>query len=78
MNAYRLKDLIDDRPRDGVFRISRAMFSDPELFALEMQHIFERGWVFLGMASQVENPNDFLTAQIGRVISSPRRSAACR
>ncbi len=67
MNAYRLKDLIDDRPADGVFRISRIMFNDPELFALEMQHIFESGWVFLGMASQVEKPNDFLTAQIGRV-----------
>jgi len=67
MKHYRLKDLVDDRPEDGVFRVSRAMFSDPALFDLEMKHIFESGWVFLGMASQVENPHDFLTTRIGRV-----------
>jgi benzoate/toluate 1,2-dioxygenase alpha subunit len=67
MNAYRLQDLIDDRPDAGVFRVSRTLFSDPELFELEMEHIFESGWVFLGMATQVANPHDFLTAHIGRV-----------
>lgn len=60
-------ELIDDRPEDGVFRINRSLFNDPEIFVLEMKHIFEGGWVFLGMASQAGNPNDFFTARIGRV-----------
>ncbi len=76
MNQYRLKDLIDDRPDDGVFQVSRTMFSDPDLFALEMEHIFEGGWVFLGMASQVEQPHDFLTSHIGRVPVIIMRDAA--
>jgi hypothetical protein len=29
-----LSELIDDRPQEGVFRISRAIFDDPEIFAL--------------------------------------------
>jgi benzoate/toluate 1,2-dioxygenase subunit alpha len=62
-----LARLIDDRPDDGVFRVSRAIFDDADIFALEMQHIFESGWVFLGLASQAPEPNDFFTTTIGRV-----------
>lgn len=67
MSAYRISDLIDDRPENGVFRINRALFSDPDLFELELSHIFEGGWVFVGMACQAENPHDFFTGFIGRV-----------
>jgi benzoate/toluate 1,2-dioxygenase subunit alpha len=62
-----LARLIDDRPGDGIFRVSRAIFDDPDLFALEMQRIFEGGWVFLGLASQAPAPHDFFTTTIGRV-----------
>ncbi|RIV82242.1 ribosomal subunit interface protein [Aurantiacibacter xanthus] len=67
MTRFALKDLIDDRPEDGVFRINRAMFRDEELFNLEMRHIFEGGWVFVGLATQAENPHDYFTTFIGRV-----------
>ena len=62
----RLAELIDDRPEDGVFRINRAIFDDPEIFELEMQRIFEGGWVFLGLAAQAPAPHDFFTTQISR------------
>jgi hypothetical protein len=64
---FALGDLIDDRPQDGVFRVNRALFRDPALFAHEMRHVFEGGWVFIGLASQAENPNDYFTGFIGRV-----------
>jgi len=63
----RLSDLVDDRPQDGVFRVSRAIFDDPEIFELEMRHIFEGGWVFLGLAAQIADKGDFFTTTIGRV-----------
>ena len=59
--------LIDDRPADGVFRVNRAIFRDPDLFDLEMRHIFEGGWVFLGLAAQAPAAHDFFTTQAGRV-----------
>ena len=62
-----LDELIDDRPGDGVFRIHRAMFDDPAIFELEMRHIFEGGWVFLGLESQAAGPHDYFTVNIGRV-----------
>jgi len=64
---FALRDLVDDRPQDGVFRVNRAMFRDPALFALEMKHVFEGGWIFIGVASQAENPHDYFTGAIGRV-----------
>jgi benzoate/toluate 1,2-dioxygenase alpha subunit len=67
MTGYHIADLIDDRPSDGVFRINRALFSEPAIFALELQHIFEGGWVFVGLATQAEHPHDFFTGFIGRV-----------
>ncbi|MBC7986821.1 MAG: Rieske 2Fe-2S domain-containing protein [Sphingomonadaceae bacterium] len=63
----RLAELIDDRPADGVFRVNRAIYDDPDVFDQELRNIFERGWVFLGLASQAENPHDFFTTRVGRV-----------
>ncbi|MCW2361838.1 MULTISPECIES: aromatic ring-hydroxylating oxygenase subunit alpha [Sphingobium] len=67
MTGFALRDLIDDRPEDGVFRVNRALFRDPDLFDLEMKHIFEGGWVFIGLATQAEDPHDYFTGFIGRV-----------
>lgn len=67
MTEIEVRHLIDDRPEAGVFRVNRAMFNDPDLFELEMKHVFEGGWVFLGMSSQAANPHDFFTTRVGRV-----------
>lgn len=58
--------LLDDRPADGVFRVSRAAVREQAIFDLEMRHIFEGSWVFLGLACQIPNPHDFFTTFIGR------------
>ncbi len=61
-----LDSLIDERPEAGLFRINRRMFTDEEIFALEMDHIFEGNWVFVAHESQIPNANDFITTHIGR------------
>jgi benzoate/toluate 1,2-dioxygenase alpha subunit len=66
LTAGAIEALIDDRPDDGVFQLDRRIFRDPEIFELEMEHIFEGTWVFVGLSSQVPNPHDFLTTVIGR------------
>lgn len=57
--------LVDDRPEEGIFRVHRDAFRDPEVFALEMKRIFEGGWVFVGHASQLPQPHDYVTTTIG-------------
>ncbi|MFE1636281.1 Rieske 2Fe-2S domain-containing protein, partial [Acinetobacter baumannii] len=51
---------------DGVFRIARDMFTEPELFDLEMEFIFEKVWIYACHESEIPNNHDFLTVQIGR------------
>jgi benzoate/toluate 1,2-dioxygenase alpha subunit len=57
---------VDDRPEDGVFRVHRDVYADPELFELEIKYIFERTWNFLTLESQIAKPNDYITTFIGR------------
>ncbi len=65
--TIRLTDLIDDRPDDGIFRVNRAIFTDPAVFEAEMKVLFEDGWVFLGLESQAPDRHDFFTTFAGRV-----------
>ena len=57
--------LIEDSA-NGLFRCDRAIFTDKELFELEMKHLFEGNWVYLAHESQVANTNDYFTTWIGR------------
>jgi phenylpropionate dioxygenase-like ring-hydroxylating dioxygenase large terminal subunit len=47
-------------------RIHRSLYTDPELFDLEMERIFEKTWIYLGHESQVKEAGDYLTVNIGR------------
>lgn len=58
--------LIEEDPGNGVYRANRVMFTDEELFELEMKHIFEGNWVYLAHESQVAEPGDYFTTYIGR------------
>lgn len=62
-----LSGLIDDRAGEGIFRVNRRIFTDEQIFELEMKHLFESGWVFLGLASQLQKRHDFFAARIGRI-----------
>lgn len=57
--------LVDDH-QTGTYQVRRDIFTDPDLFELEMKHIFESNWVFLAHESQIPNPNDYFTTYIGR------------
>jgi phenylpropionate dioxygenase-like ring-hydroxylating dioxygenase large terminal subunit len=66
MDATTIDALIDDRPEDGVFRVHADIFRRQDIFELEMKHLFEGGWVFVGLECQAAKPHDFFTTRIGR------------
>jgi benzoate/toluate 1,2-dioxygenase alpha subunit len=67
---------VDDRPAEGVFRVHRAVYTDPGLFELEQRFIFEKTWNFLGLESQIPAPHDYVTTRIGVTPVILMRSAA--
>src|SRR6266436_2152220 len=57
---------VQDDPANGVYRVSRDIFTDPQIFELEMKHIFEGNWIYLAHESQIPNKNDYFTTYMGR------------
>lgn len=47
-------------------RVHGRIYTDPAIFDAEMDRIFHKGWVFVGHESEVPNPGDFRTRDIGR------------
>ena len=58
--------LVDDRVAEGVFRVDRAVYTDPAIFEREMDSIFARCWVYLCHESQVAAHGDYFWTEIGR------------
>ncbi|CCA90679.1 SRPBCC family protein [Novosphingobium sp. PP1Y] len=67
MTIEDIRALVDDRPSNGWFSVNRAAFTDEALFEQEIRHVFEGGWVFLGMESQAPDKHSYFTVTIGRI-----------
>jgi phenylpropionate dioxygenase-like ring-hydroxylating dioxygenase large terminal subunit len=46
-------------------RVHRRLYSDPALFKVEMEKVFGHAWIYVGHDSQIPNPGDYFTTQIG-------------
>lgn len=57
---------VDDRPSEGIFRVHKDVYSDPDVFEMELKYIFERTWCFLGHESQIAKAHDWLATKIAR------------
>ncbi|MDD4937105.1 MAG: Rieske 2Fe-2S domain-containing protein [Acidiphilium sp.] len=64
--SHRLNGLLQNDPEKGTFRVHREVFTNPEIFELEMKYIFEGNWLFLAHESQIPKANDYFTTYIGR------------
>jgi benzoate/toluate 1,2-dioxygenase subunit alpha len=38
---------VEDDSASGVHRLSRDIYTDPEILELEMKHLFEGNWIYL-------------------------------
>ena len=45
--------------------VHRDVYTDPEIFRLEMERLWARAWIYVGHTSQAPNPGDYVTCDIG-------------
>jgi benzoate/toluate 1,2-dioxygenase alpha subunit len=50
----------------GRYQVKRSIFTDEDLFELEMKYIFEGNWIYLAHESQIPNSGDYFTTYMGR------------
>ena len=46
-------------------RAHRLIYVDPEIFRLEMTHIFGGTWTYIAHESEIPRENDFVTRKLG-------------
>lgn len=51
------------RPGEG--HIPAFIFSDPAVFDLEVERVFGKSWLYVGHASEIPDPGDYVTRQMG-------------
>src|SRR5699024_451889 len=70
MHISRVESVLNDAMQidesAGIYRCRRDIFTDPDLFVIEMKYLFEGGWVYLAHESQIADANDYFTTHIGR------------
>jgi phenylpropionate dioxygenase-like ring-hydroxylating dioxygenase large terminal subunit len=45
--------------------VHKRVYTDPDIFALEMERIYGQAWIYVGHESQVKLPGDYHTTRIG-------------
>jgi benzoate/toluate 1,2-dioxygenase alpha subunit len=58
-----IENLIIDQDDD--FRVHTDVYTDPEVFRLEMERIYEKNWIYVAHESQLPNAGDYVTTTIG-------------
>ncbi len=48
-------------------RVHRRVYTDPDIFDLEMERIWSATWIYIGHESQVPEPGDYVTLSYGKV-----------
>ncbi|HZD26437.1 MAG TPA: Rieske 2Fe-2S domain-containing protein [Alphaproteobacteria bacterium] len=56
---------IDYRALIEPSRVHGSLYTDPRVFADEMERLFLRGWVFVGHESEIPEPGDWVSRRLG-------------
>ncbi|RUR35642.1 aromatic ring-hydroxylating oxygenase subunit alpha [Vreelandella populi] len=56
-------DMLQSRTR--TYSLPQPFYNDARLFALDMQEVFEKEWLFAGMACEIPAKGNFMTLQVG-------------
>ena len=78
LTAFTADNVYDLAPADLVHpdKVAGRMYTDPEIFELEMSKIFERTWVWVAHESELPKPGSFKSTYVGRqpvIVSRDRK-----
>ena len=65
LDGRRVSEAVRIEAATGRFSIARSNYTDPALFRTEMDRIFSKCWLFVGHTSELAQPDQFVTRNVG-------------
>ena len=59
-----MTDLLEKRSSN--YSLDAALYNDPHMFRVDMEEVFQKEWLFVGMTSEIPKKGDYLTVEIGQ------------
>lgn len=56
--------LLEQHPHN--YSLPQPFYNDPHMFRMDMEEIFQKEWIFVGMASEVPTRGDYITVDIAQ------------
>ncbi|WP_027855054.1 aromatic ring-hydroxylating oxygenase subunit alpha [Marinobacterium litorale] len=56
--------MLNERRRD--YSLPQPLYNDPHMFRIDMEEIFQKEWLFVGMTSEIPTKGDYFTVEIGQ------------
>jgi hypothetical protein len=67
MRDIDLDGVVIDNTAEGLLRVHRRVFTDPDMLELERQRVFAHSWIDAGHGSEIPQPGDFRARHVYRV-----------
>jgi phenylpropionate dioxygenase-like ring-hydroxylating dioxygenase large terminal subunit len=66
MKTYSVDDLVTRDAHGNVIALDHRIYTDEEIYRAELEKIFGRLWVFVGLELEIPQPGDFKTTYVGQ------------
>jgi Rieske 2Fe-2S family protein len=52
--------------REPNYSLPQPLYNDPQMFRVDMEEVFQKEWLFVGMTSEIPTKGDYFTVEIGQ------------
>lgn len=59
-----MSDLLAKRPSH--YSLDAPLYNDPHMFRVDMEEVFQKEWLFVGMTSEIPKKGDYITVEVGQ------------
>lgn len=59
-----MRDIMNSRAKN--YSLPAALYNDPQMYRIDIEEIFQKEWLFVGMSSEIPNRGDYFTVSIGQ------------
>lgn len=59
-----MSDMLEKRPSN--YSLDAPLYNDPHMFRVDMEEVFQKEWLFVGMTSEIPKKGDYITVEVGQ------------